>query len=530
LTCAINLKKTAFWIYMSCVAAFSATMPFTSTKEITSNDIYSLAGHGDTLWMITKLGANFTFAKADSFSWQGYITDSLNGVITFGNSTALMCLWTGSKNVTSEYSVAANSLWLHSHDGNSDKIIDPGFIKADSLAFTKIASSADFSAIDAAWSEGFFWLACKDGGILRIKTSGDSAIAVFPGSRKWFSPSKLMDSSASGIPSKFPDTAKQVIAIAIRDSLSGSPLIWAATPEKLWKFTSADTLWDSVPAAFSDPELSLKGYKNVFVNDNGDSMRLFANIEVTRHSSVYDTVISGFFKYYPDARAWTMVMEQMPTAVTFGNKAEVYVLADNQFNLYKDEYGTFNPQYTTKVIQKRMTTGSGADYPGSVNDILYLPQADGKASFWIASSTTSLPTLNGLFFSLDEKQDEIDTVAFNYVHRDKKIKSSLTESYAYPGIINSANSGKAVFAYNLSKTTKVTIRIFDWNMDMVKTVIRDRQRYAGNTQTTGRSSVVSEDYWDGTNTYGKRVAVGVYYYKITAESGEHAFGKIIVAK
>jgi flagellar hook assembly protein FlgD len=67
-------------------------------------------------------------------------------------------------------------------------------------------------------------------------------------------------------------------------------------------------------------------------------------------------------------------------------------------------------------------------------------------------------------------------------------------------------------------------------MDLVKTIIKDRDRPAGNDRANGRSADAAEDSWDGTNTYGKRVAVGVYYYKITAQSGEHSFGKIIVAK
>jgi flagellar hook assembly protein FlgD len=67
-------------------------------------------------------------------------------------------------------------------------------------------------------------------------------------------------------------------------------------------------------------------------------------------------------------------------------------------------------------------------------------------------------------------------------------------------------------------------------MDPVKTVIKDRDRPAGNDRANGRSTNAAEDTWDGTTDSGRRVAVGVYYYKISAQSGEHAFGKIIVAK
>jgi flagellar hook assembly protein FlgD len=95
--------------------------------------------------------------------------------------------------------------------------------------------------------------------------------------------------------------------------------------------------------------------------------------------------------------------------------------------------------------------------------------------------------------------------------------------------VNSATT-KTVFAYNLSKASRVTIRVYDWNMDLVKTVIRNEQRPAGSESANGRSTDATTDSWDGTNAAGKRVAVGVYYYRITAQSVEHAFGKVIVAK
>ena len=46
----------------------------------------------------------------------------------------------------------------------------------------------------------------------------------------------------------------------------------------------------------------------------------------------------------------------------------------------------------------------------------------------------------------------------------------------------------------------------------------------------GRSTVESEDNWDGTNARGRPVAPGVYYYKITTSTGERSFGKIVVAR
>jgi hypothetical protein len=68
-------------------------------------------------------------------------------------------------------------------------------------------------------------------------------------------------------------------------------------------------------------------------------------------------------------------------------------------------------------------------------------------------------------------------------------------------------------------------------MDLVKTIIRKKFRRAGdNGGQHGRSTVESEDWWDGRNSAGKMVAPGVYYYRISTDIGERAFGKIVVAK
>jgi flagellar hook assembly protein FlgD len=68
-------------------------------------------------------------------------------------------------------------------------------------------------------------------------------------------------------------------------------------------------------------------------------------------------------------------------------------------------------------------------------------------------------------------------------------------------------------------------------MDHVKTVISGKFRKAGsNGGPFGRSTVETEDFWDGKNENGKIVAPGVYYYKISTDSGERAFGKLVVAK
>lgn len=548
MTCAI--KKYAAFAVLLClfqVAARASVPSFSATREITSNNVYSFAGHGDTLCMVTEGGVNFTLATSDSLSWYGYKTDQFSGAISFGDATLVATLRPVSQNVNKTSAAVVNQVWLFHFpalasgmvDVKNAVVIDSVFSRGNHLG--TLTNNADFSVIDAAWSKGAFWLACTDGGLVRLDIATDSLVAFFPGRKNGFPPSNITDKSVTPDLSNFPDSAKRVIGVTVQDSSAAAPVVWVVTPAKLWKFSYRDSSWDSAASSLADTTLHFVSYYNAYARTSGNTPRLYATVEIQKkiikkNSSADTTILdTAFFSFGTARNSWSVCLDKAPSSVTFGDSGEVYAVSGNLVNLYKEGSGgdtlLISGDNTGDKFFKRMTMGSGVDYPDNVNGLLYSPQSSGKASLWIASSANVLPSVrNGIFYSFDEKSDEQNTTAFKYIHSDKKLTAGLKESYAFPGILNSLNGGKAMFAYNLSKASKVTIKIYDWNMDPVKTVIKDRDRPAGNDRANGRSTNAAEDTWDGTTDSGRRVAVGVYYYKISGQSGEHAFGKIIVAK
>ncbi len=173
MTCAI--KKTAALAGLAsflCVAAYAGVPAFTPTREITSNNMFSLAGRGDTLCMITDGGVNFTFATSDSLSWYGYKTDLFSGAISFGDATLAAALKSGSQNVTPTSSVFTNQVWLFHFPASVSGMLDAQNVTVVDSIFSRgnhlgaLAHNADFSVIDVAWTKGAFWLACTDGGLV----------------------------------------------------------------------------------------------------------------------------------------------------------------------------------------------------------------------------------------------------------------------------------------------------------------------------------------------------------------------------
>ena len=107
------------------------------------------------------------------------------------------------------------------------------------------------------------------------------------------------------------------------------------------------------------------------------------------------------------------------------------------------------------------------------------------------------------------------------------MQAGLKQTYAAPGIINDYTP-QATFVYTLSHDANVTIKVYDYSMRLVKVVADNSFRKAAGT--SGRSTDLRYDVWDGHTGAGRLVAPGVYYYKITASTGESSFGKIVVAK
>ncbi len=66
---------------------------------------------------------------------------------------------------------------------------------------------------------------------------------------------------------------------------------------------------------------------------------------------------------------------------------------------------------------------------------------------------------------------------------------------------------------------QVTIRIFDFGMNLVKTVIQNANRNGGKELI---------DNWDGRDENSKYVPNGVYFYRIDIGDTEPIFGKIMV--
>jgi hypothetical protein len=99
------------------------------------------------------------------------------------------------------------------------------------------------------------------------------------------------------------------------------------------------------------------------------------------------------------------------------------------------------------------------------------------------------------------------------------------ETYAYPNPfsplrygVTESGDGHVRFQYRMAKPGRVTAEVFDFGMNAVATVARDRSRPDGDFS----------EVWNGKNDFGDMVANGVYFYRITIDGSKTLWGKVMV--
>jgi len=98
--------------------------------------------------------------------------------------------------------------------------------------------------------------------------------------------------------------------------------------------------------------------------------------------------------------------------------------------------------------------------------------------------------------------------------------STKGKSYAFPNPFSPFHQDVKI-KYNLDgEIQNVSIRIFDFNMNLVRTLIQNAQR-------GGQDKI---EYWNGKDDNNNYVSNGVYFYRIDIGKNEKLYGKILVIK
>lgn len=179
------------------------------------------------------------------------------------------------------------------------------------------------------------------------------------------------------------------------------------------------------------------------------------------------------------------------------------VFAESDDGLWRSYFGKFDwtkpgliYDETTKDQLKTKNFYSGA----YINDTLYFGTGD------------------GLIRTLENGQPW--TAKWKIFRAMKVIDlNSDLKTYAAPNPFAPNNEVVRIFYKSGKTTSKITIKIFDFGMNPVRTVIQNAMRYSTDELFT---------IWDGKNNDGYQVANGVYFYRVEIDDDKPVWGKIIV--
>lgn len=485
-----------------------------------SNEITNVASSGDTISLLSgkfdKISGDLTFAvsyisKTDS----AYVANDLNwkSFVFSRNSRPLDLAYGGG------YSVVVfkfdtldkdrmNTITLINHTTSKTSELTIPWNTALITDSSKWVNSTNVVYLDNA-----FYFACRAGGIVKWDILTDKKSALLPGS--------------TGAVSL--DTMKGVVDSTLWISgleVSDKKLI-ATSSSSIWVFTPQDLSWVEYPKKSADASLKIRSFIYAVTDPYTVPHALYSIANVTLSGS--DTTI--MLKYTAKEAGWKPLLDHDIFGLTFGTKGYYYTYFEHDSTnckVYRDTLGDTAVQFKPLPVDayylpERLKTRT--ENP-QINDIFFSAKTDSSGVLYVGTS-------NGLYISRNEipgKSNEL----LQCVKRITPVKNALKEAFASPGILkNVEENGNDVvrFVYCLSKNANVTIRIYDYNNDLVKTIIEKQPRKSGTENAEyGRSNDKYKDIWDGTTAGGKVCAPGVYYFKITTDIGEHAFGKVVVAK
>lgn len=518
------------------------------------NSVVEIIWDGKNLWVATSSGLSRT--SDGGTTWENFhVTDGLNSEEISAMAGKDSLLW-----VATSFSQI-----------QQDQVIPTGtgFNKTTDLGATWLSfkpEQANFAfklAYDIALADSFVWSPCFAGGLIRTKN--DSV---------W--ENIFVDEIAKEDYQQygFGHNLNNRFFSAVAETLDpDTTFVWTGTAAGIYKFIytppdSSDTLFSPTDSAtgFADTVIHYSqinvvtcSFIDTVVCDSADSAQGY-HVEIDTLVCDGDTLIT------PDTTFCTQVGIVVDTdyvsyqrpgiagnfvvclaVQTFGSKKIIW--AGTQPTIYVNEF---------LAVSKSQDNGKtwSTTLPGDLvwnfafqDSVVWAATSSGlKKSTDLGQSWTTYDFIQDSFDSLGNQIRSPEYFAVRTIAdtvwaggADGLVKTTdggLTwkvfrtyvpigspgskKAYAYPSPFSpQLSSGVTRIHYSPKKDGRVTIKVYDFALNLVATVLNNQFRQAG---------VEYDEIWDGRNQDGKIVANGVYFFKVEAEGGKIEWGKVAVIR
>jgi hypothetical protein len=354
------------------------------------------------------------------------------------------------------------------------------------------ASGVGKLAYDMAILDTTIWAACFYGGLIRSKDNGLSWENVFVDSF-------ARDDYENGTYQDFRNRLFAVVADTFNNA--DTNFIWSGTAAGIFKFVYTtsdsadtiisyqhdDTLTNTISGNFvvSLAVQNYDGKKIIWAGTRPTFTGFTAVSYTTDEGANWSQTLEGDWVYnfdFQDSVVWAATTSGLKRSTDFGYNWEV-------FNFMQDkdrpDQQILNPEfYAVRIANDTIIWAGGFD---------------------------------GLVKSTDNGQ------TWKVYRSFEPIGSPQAKTaYAYPNPFSPLIANRNVrIHYKAKSDGTVNIKIYDFEMRLVKTILDDAYRNEG---------VEYDQTWDGRNEKGDLVANGVYFFKIEGADGQDEWGKIGVLK
>ncbi len=537
-----NINKILFsglllFLTNQALAVLPASVQGTLGKRISGNSVVQIINDGTAIWIGTNSGISRT--TDGGVSWEFFKrAEGLNSneLSALGFVSGRVLAATAHTGVVSEVEIPTGDGFNYTTDGGANWPSSKPFQ----------ASSPGMLVYDIASHDSAFWAGAFFGGLIRSFDGGVNWENVFVDT---FAQNDFLDSS-------FLDYRNRYFAVLSDTSRTDTTIIWAGTAAGIQEIiytdtTEFDTLFyyqnidpdtcifqkshlcdstdvaigwhiesdtficgsqqvikiDSIPCAFVDssvtdidsiiilPQITGNFVAAMGINYSvsppavwGAARPTFSGVTAVNFTrdegQTWDTTLSGEFVWdfaFRDTVVWAATSSGLKRSENWGQSWTTFTGMVDAYDSCNCQI--INPEFYAVLVSK---------------DTVWAGGADGLA----------MTTDNGLTWTVYRAFVPIGT-------------AGTPGAYAYPTPFSPRLSGGATrIHYKPSQGGDITIKIYDFAMNLVMTVIEKQNRPGGTD---------CEEPWDGKDQDGDEVANGVYFFKVEMP-GETQWGKVVILK
>lgn len=517
----MRIKISIIIITLISVSAFSQTQLFSykigneinslskiSSQNPLSNSVTDIIAIGDTVWLGTSRGVSLSTDGGsnwtDFYGQPDFGTDNISAIAY--NNGVFWCATAKSTEVTGgqtlpegtglKYTTNLGATWTsipQPLDLQTDTVIQYGINQIRALPVTVAIQNL---AYDIAFTPGTIWITTFAGGLRKSTDNGQTwqRIILPPDNLNSISPSDTLNFCLSPVEGSFCDSGnlnhRVFSVIAINDTT-----LFVGTANGINKSTDGGNSWIKFNAQNQDQPIS-GNFITALAYNNLDNTVWASTWKAEDQSEFYGVSSSS-----DGGQTWKTFLKD-EKAHNFGFKnTDVMIPTDNGVFRSTNNGSTwllpnsivdFNSNTSLKTnVFYSVTSNSNTIWLGSDDGLVRLQETFGKV--WEGTWK--------IFFASQPLQ-------------------SNDETYCYPNPFSPRQEELKIKYSTGGKDANVTIRIFDFGFNYVRTILQN--------VTRNRDLEGPPEFWDGKDDKGNYVPNGVYFYQIEIDGNDAVYGKVLV--